>query len=464
MTYKPPQLNRGGFVLFVSCQPVRYNNTMLQAFLPLATGTSSLFSGETLAQLLPLMLTMGWLILVTLLMWIVWTIYLLLKRIDFFSSIQWVIFEVSVPPDSEETPKSMENFFEVIGGMHKSPDMTELYFDGMMESWISCEIFCTQGQARYFIVCPAQFRQLIEGTLYAHYPRAEIREAEDYTQRYKWTDIRKNIDIFGVEIIPVEDDIYPIRTYLEFETSLAEEDRYVDPHQAIIEAFTNVSPGEEFWVQVLVRPVDAGQINKWAQRGQQAVAEISGQAAETGPGIFGQLKDWALALPGDLLNAALAGPLEPGDNKEEQQFRFFNPVDEAKMKSILLKTSRTGFRTKIRVMHIAPAGQLKKPNIGRAIGVFKQFNTFHLNSLKPDSTTKSNGPNYVMRETRRYLRERKIFLQFFWRELWYGDGKMFNAEELATMYHLPSKYVKTPGLTRAKSGLQAPPKDLPYAN
>lgn len=436
---------------------------MLQAFLPLASGTSTLFSGESLAQALPLLLTIGWLILVLLLMWIVWSVYILLKRIDYFSAIEWTFFEVSIPPDSEETPKSLETFLEVMAGMHKNPDVTEMYFDGYMEPWISCEVVCTQGQARYFIVCPSAHRQFIEGTLYAQYPRAEIREAEDYVQRYSWKDIRERIDVYGTEIILVEDDIYPIRTYLEFETTLAEEDRYIDPHQSIIEAFTNVSPGEEFWLQVVIRPVDAKVINAWSQRGQHEIAEISGQAAEAGPSILGQVRDWLIALPGDLFNAAFAGPLEPEDGRDEQQFRFFNPVDEAKMKGILQKTSRAGFAAKIRVMHIAPVGQLKKPNIGRAIGAFKQFNTFHLNSLKPDPTVKSNGPNYVLREPRRYLRERKIFLQYSWRELWYGDGKMFNAEELATIYHLPSKHVKTPGLTRAKSGLQAPPKDLPYA-
>lgn len=436
---------------------------MLQGVLPLVPAQQQFGFTDLFDQLGPVFLALGWLLLVFLLMWVVWNTYIMLKRIDYFSAIEWVFLEVKVPPTSEETPKSMEIFYEVLGGMHKSPDLVELYFDGYMEAWISCEIVCTPGRVRYMIVVPAAHRQFVEGIIYSQYPQAEITEAEDYTQKYSWKDIREKFDLFGTEIVLVEDDIYPIKTYLDFETVLAEEDKFVDPHQAIVEIFTHINPGEEFWMQVCVKPIDAGSINKWAQKGGETIAEISGEAKEPPPGILGQVKDWFVALPGDLLSAFFNGPTEPDSQKDEQQFRFFNPVDEAKMKGILQKTSRTGFATKIRILYIAPSGQLQKPNIGRAIGAFKQFNTFHLNSVKPDPATKSNGPDFVAREVRRKLRERKIFLQYQWRELWYGDGYMMNAEELATLYHFPSKYVRTPGVARARAGLQSPPDNLPYA-
>ena len=436
---------------------------LLQGVLPISPTPTSTFSFATLSEIAPVLSGFGWLLVVFLLMWVVWNTYLLLKRIDYFSAIEWVFLEISIPPDSEETPKSMESFFEIMGGIHKSPDLIEKYFDGYIEAWISCEILCLPGQARYFIIAPAAYRQLVEASIYAQYPRAEVVEAEDYTQRYTWRDIREKIDIFGTEVIQTNEEYYPIKTYLEFETPLAEEDKYVDPHQIVIETLTNISPGEEFWIQMCVRPTDAKEINAWAAKGQQEIAVISGQAKKAAPGVLSGLKDQAMQFPGELLSAAFNGPIEAERKKDEQTLRFFNPVDEARMKGILQKTSHTGFRTKIRIMHIAPAGQLKKPNIARAFGVFKQFNTFHLNGLKPDKATKSNGPNAIMRDKRRYLRERKIFLQFQWRELWYGDGAMYTAEELATIYHFPSKHVKTPGLTRAKSGLQSPPKNLPYA-
>lgn len=435
---------------------------MLQALTPLAAGNPTFSIGTLFADYGGALLAIGWLVVLWMFMWLSWNVYILLRRIDYFSSLQWQFLEVKIPPDSLETPKSMEQFFEVLGGMHKSPDMTELYFDGYMESWICCEILFTRGKVRYFLVVPAAYRQFVEGVLYSQYPRAEVSEAEDYTLRYNWKDIRKTFDVYGTEIILSADDIYPIKTYIDYETTLAEEDKYIDPHQVMVEAYSNINEGEEFWFQLLVRPIDAKTINKWAERGQKEIAVISGQAKSEGPSVLEGLWNFILSFPGAILGALVNGPTEAASDKE-QQLRFFNPTDEAKMKGILQKVSHTGFKTKMRIMHIAPAGQFQKPNIGRALGVFKQFNTFHLNGVRPDPNTKSNGPNYVARESRRKLRERKIFLQYQWRELWYGDGKMFTAEELATLYHFPSKYVKTPGLARSKAGLQSPPDNVPLA-
>jgi hypothetical protein len=107
-------------------------------------------------------------------------------------------------------------------------------------------------------------------------------------------------------------------------------------------------------------------------------------------------------------------------------------------------------------------GQLHKPNISRAIGAFKQFNTFNMNSFKPGSETKTNGPNYVFKQWRRYMRKRKVFLNYQWRDLGvYNDGYMMSAEELATLYHFPVKYVKSPSVERSKAGVGAPPDNLP---
>jgi len=40
---------------------------------------------------------------------------------------------------------------------------------------------------------------------------------------------------------------------------------------------------------------------------------------------------------------------------------------------------------------------------------------------------------------------------------------MMNAEELASVYHFPVKYVSAPSVERAKAGKKNPPADLPYA-
>jgi len=412
-----------------------------------------------------LVLGWGWLIVLLSLLWIAWKTYLLLKAIDFTYGVQWTFLQVNVPVESAQTPKSMENVFDVVSGFHKPPDVVERFFEGYQDAWFSCEVHCQPGRARYILVVPTLHRKFIEGVVYGQYPTAEIKEVEDYTQQFSHEDIEKTFDLFGTEIALVEDDIYPIRTYVEYEDSLAEDDKYIDPHQALIEAYTNLEEGEQFWYQVLVKPIDAKKITAWQEKGEEKIAEIAGTAKDKPKGIGEQLLDFAKKLPGDFYNVFMKGPLEPEYELEEKsQFKLFNPVDEARMKGILQKTSRNAFLTKIRIIYLAPAGRYRKPAQGTAIGVFKQFNTFHMNSFKPDKLTKTSGPTYFFKRSRRKFRKRNAFLSFQWRDFFGNDsGSMMTAEELATLYHFPVKYVKSPAIEHATSGLGSAPENLPYA-
>lgn len=399
-----------------------------------------------------------------LILWIAWITYRILKMIDYVSAIEWTFLQVTIPPESEETPKSMEIMYEVLGGIHKSPDLVEQYFDGYLEAWYSCEMQFLPGKAKYIMVVPTAHRQFFEGAIYGQYPKANIREVEDYTLRYNWRDLRKKYELWGSEVDLAGDQIYPIKTFPEFESMLAEEDKYIDPHAGMVDSLTSINPGEEFWFQLLIRPENAKDMVAFSEKGQTEVARIAGQAPDEPDTFFDRLKKAGKSFPGELLQAATQGPIEIMEEKKQQQLRFFNPVDEAKMKGILLKSSQSVFHAKIRIIHIAPIGQMKKPNIGRAFGVFKQYNTFHLNSLRPEPTTKTNGPNYLLRDKRRYWREKRVLLNFQWRDFWgRGSGQWFSAEELATLYHFPVKYLRAPSVERAKAGLQSPPDNLPYA-
>jgi hypothetical protein len=435
------------------------------AILPVAAA-STFTIAESLSILAPYLLSGGWLLLFGFTLWIAWETYMLLKGIDYTNAVEWSFLQVTLPSDALQTPKAMEVAYDVWGGIHKNPDMIEKYFDGYMEAWYSCELQCTMGTVRYIMVVPTMHRRFFEGVIYGQYPNATIKEVEDYTLNYDWRNNGKTFNMYGTEMLLVKEDIYPIKTYIEYEDSFAEEDKFVDPHQSLVEAYTNVGPGEEYWVQICIRAMDGPLIEKWAEEGASVVAEISGQAKEEGESMWMKFKHLLFAWPIELISVILSGKaLEAADSKDDKPtLRFFNPVDEAKMKAILMKTSKGGFKCKIRVIYIAPLGQLHKPNISRAIGAFKQFNTYHANSFKPDPETKTNGPNYFMKASRRAFRERNILLNFQWRDFWGRfSGEWFNSEELATLYHFPAKYVKAPNLERAKSGLKSAPENLPYA-
>ncbi len=430
---------------------------------PAAAGSSA--SLEQFFVLLgPTLFAFGWMLEMFLILWVAWETYRMLKMNDYISGVQWTFLQIKLPDTSEETPRSMETAYDIWGGIHKSPDLNELYFDGYLEPWYSCEIQIKAGQVRYIMVVPTAHRRIFEGVIYGQYPKAEITEVEDYAQRYNWHDLRQTFDIYGTQIVLVDDDIYPVKSYKTYETPLAENDRYTDPHQGLVEALSAVGPGEEFWYQVVIRPQSGAAMKEWKDKGEAAVMKISGQAKKEEPGMFAQIRDFFLGLPGEVLSTFMKGPAEESQKREELKLRFFNPVDNAKMEGILQKISQNSYKVVIRGVHIAPPGQLQKPNIGRVIGGFKQFNTLNLNSFKPDESTKTNGPNYILRDIRRKFRERSILLKYQWRDM-YGPnaGQWLSSEELATIYHFPVNYVRAPGVERSKAGQQSPPANLPYA-
>ena len=426
----------------------------------------SLFTFENIlgiiSQLATALLTWGWLLIVFLILWIAWEVYVFIKRLDYISAIQWTFLQIRIPDDSPETPKAMEQAFEVWGGIHKNPDLIEKYFEGYLLAWYSCELQCTRNKVRFIMAMPTVHRKFFEGVLYGQYPSAEISEVEDYSQDFPIKDLEKTFDMYGTELVLVKDDYYPLRTYTEYEDPLAEDDRFIDPLQSLIEAFTTCEEGEHYWFQMLVKPVDAKEIQKWSEGGQERIMKLSGREKKPKQGWLQALTSFFISIPGELLTL-LAGNTGEEKKKEQKERFFMTPAEQDEAKGILKKVSRTGFKTKLRVMHFAPAGKLHKPNVSKTIGVFKQFNTFHLNSLKPEASSKTNGPNYILKQTRRNWRKRRILLDYLYRDFW-GDnsGYMMSAEELATLFHFPNKYGRSPSIERATSGLGSAPDNLPY--
>ncbi|MEK7556479.1 MAG: hypothetical protein AAB538_00705 [Patescibacteria group bacterium] len=388
------------------------------------------FPPGTFATLAPPLIAFGWFIVAGLSLWYLRELQEWIEFLDYFKSIRWVMWEILLPEDADQTPKAMEIAISVLSGVHKSPDAYEKYFEGYIEAIYSLELHCQKGKARYILVAPEVQRQFFEGVIYGQYPTAQLKEVPDYTQRFKVTDlrnvIRKQIDVYASQIVFAKSDVYPIRTYKLYGDPLAPTENFIDPHQGLVEAYTSLDDGEEFWLQILVHPMDILHISEWAEEGLEEIEKIK-EAGEV-----------------------------------EGQAHFYDPVETARMEGIVEKIGGEGYLTVIRVVHIAPVGKLKAENMQRTIGAFSQFNTLHLNALMLDPKTKTNGPMYAWKDLRRFWRERRQMYFYYMRfpGARHG-GQMYSAEELATLYHFPTKWIKTPGLERARSARDRPPGNLP---
>ncbi len=100
------------------------------------------------------------------------------------------------------------------------------------------------GQYTYFFVAvQEQLLETVEGLIYATFPEAEIKEAQDYTLSYD----PEHDDIAGATISLHHSDIYPIKTYDMFEE---------DSATRLFSVISKIPTGDQAWVQIIAEPQD----------------------------------------------------------------------------------------------------------------------------------------------------------------------------------------------------------------
>jgi hypothetical protein len=90
---------------------------------------------------------------------------------------------------------------------------------------------------------------------------------------------------------------------------------------------------------------------------------------------------------------------------------------------------------------------------------FTQFGTEFLNRFGPDGKTKTSA-YYFFSDTRKAWKKKAIMRKYKARTL---DVKSYvlNTEELATIFHFPTKEVKGPVVPRVEAKKGKPPATLP---
>ena len=197
-----------------------------------------------------------------------------------------------------------------------------------------------------------------------------------------------------------KEDFYPVKTYKDYEEKS-------DPLSNIVGSFANMTQGEGAALQVLVVPTDLS----WAAKGQKKVKSEK---------------------------EILSDP----EKKAKPS------LTQAQIEAIEKKTQKVGFRTYIRIVAAAPNEALAYSRLTAISGAFMQFANPGINGFK---FKKIKGA---------YL---KPFMEdFIYRRVPSKDkGMILNLEELATIYHFPSKVIETPGIDWLMSKKGPAPKDLP---
>jgi hypothetical protein len=250
-----------------------------------------------------------------------------------------------------------------------------------------------------------------------------------------------------------KEDAYPIKTYSKMEDPITK--TIIDPIGTVVENYGKLSPGEQIWMQVIVRPIS----DVWKEGGIKLAAKLIGKKAKKKPETIAKMlaKEFAsIAAPG-----FAAKPEEKKEKEETPSLMLYlSPGEREVVESIEKNISQKGFETRIRWLYIAKNDVFFKPKgVGLAMSPFYLFSTLDLNTFKVDGRTKTSA-YYIFTESRKAYRKIRLLNKYKNRDF-SEKGFILSTEELATLYHFPSIEVKAPGVAHVEAKKVEPPPELP---
>ncbi len=389
--------------------------------------------------------------------WMFW-VYTVQNRYD--GAITHMTLAISVPKTTEQTPKAVENFFaHLTGTMSGSGNFIEKHFKGKNQETLSVELVSRGGNVQYYVNTPSKFRNLIEASIYAQYPDAEIVEATDYTDELPSRFPNEHYDLWGTELTLKKDSEYPIKTYQAFEHTL--QGTFKDPLASLLEYLGTFLPGEEAWVQIILKPVG----DDWKKKSDATAKKIMGvPVKKTHSPIHTMTAPIIANIEGILATAV--GYQAPAVVKEVKKdappslMQHLSPGEKNLIEAIQNKASRPAFAVKIRLVYIARKEIFNKGKmIAGVFGAFQQLSD--ANAFGMDKGTKV-GANYYQVERRAAVKKNKILKAYRGRSGGRGAAPfILNVEELATIWHFPTIDIKAPLLRKTEAKRAEPPTALP---
>lgn len=341
--------------------------------------------------------------------------------------------EIQVPKADEDrldyqaAALAAENMFATLHGLLKE--------DIGSQEQMSFEFVSVDRGIRFYVVCPPNITKYVESQIYAQYPNSHITKVSDYVPE---TMPSGTFEVANLSFkLP---EYYPIKTFRDFES---------DSLSSITSALSEADDNEDLWFQIVVRPV----ADIWQSPGHSKVDEIRSGTSKP-PSLASEIPTLLLKefgkIVGTFMNNLVGGKPEEVSNyvAKSDSRKSLSPVEDLVVKGIENKLAKMGFQVNIRFLSYAEDEERANRLMRSLIASMKQFSTVSLNSF-----------NYKI--VKGNLSDFDDYRQ---RTLNVGESIVLNIEELASIYHLPSASVKTPGVSRVDAKKSEPPTNLPTSN
>jgi len=374
---------------------------------------------------------------------------------------KWVFLEIKIPREITRSPLAMEQVLTTLHQQRNAPnDLREWYWDGEVTRWLCLELVSFGGETHFYIRCPVKRRGLVEAAFFAYYPDLEIVDADDYVDKLPIS-VRETenqgYDMWGTEIILYKPEMYPIRSYKDFESP--DEEKQFDPMSGFMEVLGKLKKEEIVCIQYLLAPADY----QWHKKWDKLLEKLKEPRVK---------KEEAPAAGGDQFVKAFS------------KFIARSPGETDVLEQVEKNLSKPAFDTTIRFLYFSPKAIFYDSYARRGLaGAFNQYAAQDLNSFGhnyPVATrTKFWQFPYFFPDRRRIYRQQRLLSMYrnrknpwkgFFHKLLtfhifsgYFKSKRItlNAESLASIYHPPTASVLTaPHIKRVESRKAGPPAGM----
>lgn len=394
-----------------------------------------------------------------------WNLWMHYINKVYYNSVDWVMLEVIPPKEVFKSPQAMEIVLNSLYG-GDATNWYLKYWKGELGQVYSLEIASFEGSVHFYVRFHKKFRKGFEAQLYAQYPQAVVKEVEDYTRFVPPFKKDGNISLFGYTMALAKDDPYPIKSYVDYGLDKAvgslEEAERIDPITPILETMGSIGKGEQIWMQIIMQK----EIKRHTVKGEKG--EESGKSS----------KDKARAILNELKQKQKIIDKETGKvTSADRPTRGEQAVVEA----IERHMNKPGFDCGIRVIYLADKEHFSGNTITAFTGMFRQFTSEDLNTLKLSGLTKPPDEPWKDVGNRKMNKKKKeILADYKDRDYFYGwfnfkklkkylhvpaslgeKPMLLSTEEIATLWHLPGRVAETPTFTRIEATKAEPPANLP---
>jgi hypothetical protein len=353
-----------------------------------------------------------------------------------------VLLEIKLPREISKSPRAMELVFE---SLYFRPQMATKFLThwrGHVRLWYSLEIVSNKDGLRFYIWCWERFRPQVEAAFYSQYPTIQVVDAPvDYAAAYvAYKGEAKKINCWGMAYKLSRPDVYPIRTYYDYEL---EKDPKVehrnDPFVTLLEQLQSHEPYEQFWLQIMFQPEWT---NNWKDDIKTEIQKVYDNTKK---------------------------PFTDSAGNKQKGYAQLKPMQFEIVRAMERATMKIGFAVSIRALYISEEAYntQNSQTISRIFVPMGSDSKDYFNMIGLDTEKHTSGFDYPWEYWfgRRPKRVEALFNAWVARSAFapphIEDSFVLTTEELATIFHIPGADARALGIKRIESSTKGAPPNLP---